>query len=168
MRAAKAVVITVIALVLASIAVCYAFLKSEGLSARRKPSNFEYAVANYALRLSIPTAAKNGKNPITPTPEALTAARKDYSDYCAVCHANDGAGNTDTAKGLSPEVPDLRARHVQELKDGQIFYVVKNGIRFTGMPGWNFQDERIWRLVSLIRQFAGGKTASSTAVRQNE
>lgn len=141
-------------MILVVFAICYVFLRSEGLSARKKPSNFEYAIANRALALSIPTAAKNAKNPLHPAPDALNEARKYYSDGCAVCHANDGTGKTNTARGLSPEVPDLHAEHIQKLTDGEMFYIIKNGVRFTGMPGWDLPDGRIWQLVLLIRQFA--------------
>jgi len=87
-----------------------------------------------------------------PAPGALTEARKFYSDNCAVCHANDGTGKTNTAKGLSPEVPDLRAAHVQKLTDGEMFYIIKNGVRFTGMPGWDLSDGRPWELVPRSRR----------------
>lgn len=159
MRTVKIASTTLLALILVALALCYVFLKSEGLSARKKPSDLEYAIANYALAVSVPAATKNATNPFEATSEALIAAKKDYSDHCAVCHANNGAGNTETAKGLSPEVPDLHAEHIQRLTNGELFYVIRNGVRFTGMPGWNFQDERIWRLVLLIRQF-GGKEQS--------
>src|SRR5581483_7524082 len=109
MRTVKTGVVTLIALTVALFAICYGFLRSEGLSARKKPGNFEYSIANRALALSIPTAAKDAKNPMRPAPGTLTEARKYYSDNCAVCHANDGTGKTNTAKGLSPEVPDFRA-----------------------------------------------------------
>ena len=159
MRTVRTSVATLIALIAAVFAICYGFLRSEGLSARKKPSNFEYAIANRALAVSIPTPAKDAKNPMRPAPAALTEARKYYSDNCAVCHANDGTGKTNTAKGLSPEVPDLRAAHVQKLTDGEMFYIIKNGVRFTGMPGWDLSDERAWQLVLLIRQFANENTS---------
>jgi hypothetical protein len=68
MRTAKTFAIASTALVLTILAVCYGFLRAEGLSARRKPGNLEYAVANYALGLSIPAEAKKLKNPIKATP----------------------------------------------------------------------------------------------------
>jgi cytochrome c553 len=154
MRTVKIAAATVIALALIVVAISYGFLKSEGLSARRKPSKLEYVLANHALSISIPAAAKNAKNPMKADADALSEAGKDYSDHCAPCHARDGAGNTDIAKGLSPEVPDLRSAQIQNLSDGQLFYIIKNGVRFTGMPGSYFQNERIWRLVLLIRNFA--------------
>ncbi len=152
MRTASIVAITVTALLLAIVVICYSLLKSGDLSARKKPGTFERAVANYALNLSIPGAAKKAKNPVKATPDALASGTKYYSENCAVCHGNDGAGRTNPAKGLSPDVPDLRATPVQKLTDGEIFYLIRNGIRFTGMPGWDFQDQEIWKLVLVTRQ----------------
>jgi mono/diheme cytochrome c family protein len=87
-------------------------------------------------------------------PEVLIDAKKSYSENCAVCHGIDGTGKTDIARGLSPEVPDIRAPQIQSRTDGELFYIIKTGVRFTGMPGWDFRDEQIWHLVLLIRQFA--------------
>src|SRR5206468_3001186 len=115
--------LVVTALVLGALA--YAFLGSGGLSARRKPTDFEYWVANHALVLSMPAALKRRTNPVL-TNEKLLQAKKFYSDYCAICHAADGTGKTRTAAGLSPEVPDLHAEHVQNLSDGEMFYIIKN------------------------------------------
>jgi mono/diheme cytochrome c family protein len=131
-----------------------AFLRSQGLSARKKPSNVEYAVANFALGLSIPAEAKKLNNTLTADTQVLAEARKYYKAHCAICHADDGAGETALAAGLSPEVPDLRAGYIQKLTDGEIFYVIKNAVRFTGMPGWGLQDKDNWNLVALVRQFA--------------
>jgi mono/diheme cytochrome c family protein len=168
MRTAKTFAIASTALVLTILAVCYGFLRAEGLSARRKPGNLEYAVANYALGLSIPAEAKKLKNPIKATPEILSETKKDYSDNCAVCHASDGTGITNTARGLSPKVPDLNAVRIQRLTDGEMFYIIKNGVRFTGMPGWDFPDERIWRLALLIRLLGNERALPRPDSGQNQ
>jgi hypothetical protein len=160
MRILRLVSITFVCVILAAVALAYAFLSSEGLSARKKPSNFEYSVANFAMGLSIPAEAKRLKNPLTPDAQLLTEAGKHFNENWAICHAEDGTGKTPLAAGLSPEVPDLRAEHVQRLTDGELFYIIKNGVRFTGMPGWDLEDKRLWGLVALIRQFAKDKPAA--------
>jgi mono/diheme cytochrome c family protein len=154
MRIFRFVSITCLGILLAILVLSYVFLTSEGLSARKKPSNFEYAIANFAMGLSIPAEAKRLKNPLTPDSQVLAEARKHFKEHCAVCHAEDGVGKTPLAAGLSPEVPDLHADHIQKLTDGELFYIIKNGVRFTGMPGWDLEDSHTWSLVSLIRQFA--------------
>ncbi len=154
MRGFQALAVTCIALLLGVLVLSYAFLRSEGLSARKKPSNFEYAIANYAMGVSMPAEAKNRRNPLIVDSKLIADAKLHFKEHCAVCHAEDGRGKTETAAGLSPEVPDLHADHIQKLTDGELFYVIKNGVRFTGMPGWDLEDRHNWSLVSLIRQFA--------------
>jgi Cytochrome c. len=154
MRIFRVVAATFLGVLLAIAVLFYAFLTSQGLSARHKPSSFEYAIANFALGVSIPAAAKNQKNPLTADASVLAEAKEHYKEHCAVCHADDGSGKTPLAAGLSPEVPDLHADHIQKLTDGEMFYIIKNGVRFTGMPGWDLDDNHNWSLVSLIRQFA--------------
>jgi mono/diheme cytochrome c family protein len=74
-----------------------------------------------------------------------------FADHCATCHANDGSGRTMINSGLYPPAPDLRGRETQGLTDGEIFSIIKNGIRFTGMPGFGGGDEENWKLVLFIR-----------------
>jgi mono/diheme cytochrome c family protein len=151
-RTFRVVAITLIAFLLAILVLSYALVRSEGLSARNKPSNFEYAIANFALGLSIPSEAKKLRNPLGSEPQIFAEARKQYKDHCAVCHAEDGGGNTTLSAGLSPEVPDLRAQHIQKLTDGEMFYIIKHGVRLTGMPAWDLGDDHSWGLVTVLRQ----------------
>jgi mono/diheme cytochrome c family protein len=162
MRTLRIVTITITAFLLTILILSYALVSSEGLSARKKPSNFEYAIANFALGLSIPSEAKKTRNPMSSDPQILAEARNQYMDHCLVCHAEDGSGKTKLSAGLSPDVPDLRAQHIQDLTDGEMFYIIKNGVRFTGMPGWNIGDEDIWRLVVLIRQIPNESSPQSS------
>lgn len=156
MPVAKSITIGFTVLLVGVVAAFFGLIKETGLSARKKPGAVERAVATYALHLSIPQAAKNTRNPVAASPEALTAGSKNFAENCAICHGVDGAGKTDTARGLSPGVPDLRSKKVQKLTDGQMFYLVKNGIRFTGMPGWDLSEDQIWKLVLVMRQFPRG------------
>ena len=56
-------------------------------------------------------------------------------------------------QGLYPKPPDLRLRPTQDLTDGEIFYIIQNGIRLTGMPAWgsSHEAEDSWKLVLFIR-----------------
>lgn len=126
-----------------------------GFSAREQPSPIEAAVARAARRLSIPAAAKNEKNPFTATPEVLAGARAHFADHCATCHANNGSGQTEIGQNLYPKAPDMRQPETQTLTDGEIFYIIHNGIRLTGMPAWGGPDPHVdqdsWKLVLFIR-----------------
>jgi hypothetical protein len=148
---AAAIVATVA--LLASVA-GYAFLRSQGLSARHKPGRAETFAASYAVHFGISNAARAKRNPVIMTPDALLEARRLYSENCAVCHAMHGSGQTLIAQGLSPGVPDLASARVQGLNDGEIYYIIRNGVRFTGMPAWDFADEQVWELVAQVRSMS--------------
>ena len=124
-----------------------------GFSARDQPSALETYVARTARRLAVPSRAKNEKNPFTVSPELLSEARAHYADHCAICHANNGSGNTEIGQHLYPKAPDMRLRQTQTLSDGELYYIVHNGIRLTGMPAWGSEDkdDDSWKLVLFIR-----------------
>lgn len=129
----------------------YWFLSSHGFSAREKPTKLEALLARHARRIATPGGARDLKNPLDPTPLNIAEARDHFADHCAICHANNGSGKTQINSGLYPPAPDMRERETQDLTDGEIFYIIKNGIRFTGMPGWGGEDEENWKLVLFIR-----------------
>ena len=124
-----------------------------GFSARDNPSAMETYVAKTARRLSVPASERNTKNPFTATPELLSEARAHFADHCATCHGNDGSGKTQIGQNLYPKAPDMRLPATQKLTDGEIYYVIHNGIRLTGMPAWGTEvkDDDSWKLVLFIR-----------------
>ena len=129
----------------------FTFLRAHTFSAREKPTPLEAFVARRVRRLATPPAVREVRNPIETTPLAIAEARDHFADHCAICHANDGSGKTMINEGLYPPAPDLRQEWTQGLSDGEVFAVIKNGIRFTGMPGWGGADEDNWKLVLFIR-----------------
>jgi len=129
----------------------YWFLTAHGFSAREKPSTLEAFLARRARRLASPPGARNLKNPLSPTLLAIAEARDHFADHCAICHANNGNGKTQINEGLYPPAPDMGGPETQNLSDGELFYIIKNGIRFTGMPGWGGEDGENWKLVLFIR-----------------
>jgi len=126
----------------------------DGLSARAVPSRLEATLAKQARHLSIPADARKLKNPQAATPQSLREGRLHFADHCSVCHANDGSGQTMFGIGLYPKPPDLRTQETQKLSDGELFWIIENGVRFTGMPafsGHGNAEEDSWRLVQFIR-----------------
>lgn len=124
-----------------------------GFSARDNPSALEAYVARTVRSLAIPAAARMAKNPFPATPEILAEARAHFADHCATCHANDGSGHTAIGQNLYPKAPDMRLPQTQNLTDGEIYYIIHNGVRLTGMPAWGDpkHDEDSWKLVHFIR-----------------
>ena len=127
------------------------YVKSRGFSARKPPASYEASIARRLRSLASEPGARDLRNPIQPTPLAIAEARDHFADHCAPCHANDGSGRTQVNEGLYPPAPDMRKQETQHLTDGEIFYIIKNGVRFTGMPGWGGEDEENWKLVLFIR-----------------
>jgi mono/diheme cytochrome c family protein len=132
------------------------YFTSAGLSARDEPGPIETAVARGVRTLVISRQARDLRNPVERTADALADGRAHFADHCAVCHANDGSGKTEMGQGLWPKSPDMRLPATQELSDGELFWIIENGIRFTGMPGWSTGTKEgetsSWHLVHFIRQ----------------
>jgi mono/diheme cytochrome c family protein len=127
-----------------------------GLSTRVEPSRIEELMARSMRSLATASRARSMRNPVERTDAVLTEGLEHFADHCAVCHANDGSGDTDIGRGLYPRAPDMRAAATQELTDGELFSIIENGIRLTGMPAWGTgtpDGERAsWALVHFIRR----------------
>ena len=105
-----------------------------GFSARDEPSAIERMLARRMRSIAVPSRAKGTPNPIALTPKALADARAHFADHCAMCHANDGSGQTEIGQNLYPKAPDMRLPDTQNLRDGELFYIIHNGIRLTECP----------------------------------
>jgi mono/diheme cytochrome c family protein len=130
----------------------------DGLSARATPSVLETAIARTARQMAAPSGARNTTNPVPDSQEVQREARLHFADHCAICHGNDGSGDTMLGHGLYPKPPDLRADQTQKLSDGDIFWIIQNGVRLTGMPAFggagsehDHDVEDSWKLVRFIR-----------------
>ena len=139
----------------AAIAAALAFLH-DGLSARATPNRFEVKVARTVRHFAIPASAQTTPNPVLASNEDLRDARLHYANHCAICHGNDGSGKTTMGQGLFPRPPDLRLPATQNLTDGELFWIIENGVRFTGMPAFSTGAEHgpvqdSWKLVHFIR-----------------
>lgn len=132
------------------------YILNVGLSARKQSSGVEEFIARNMRRITVARHARGLTNPVAASEEAVTDGRAHYADHCASCHANDGSGNTEMGRGLFPRAPDMRLAATQDLTDGELFWIIENGIRFTGMPGWatgtKESEDASWRLVHFIRR----------------
>jgi mono/diheme cytochrome c family protein len=135
----------------------FIFLKtgSNGFSARSAPSFFETLAAQQARSLAMPTGARNRANPVTKSEQVLDDGMAHWADHCAVCHGNDGSGEVDMGRQMYPHAPDMRKEGPQGLTDGELFYIIENGIRLSGMPAWGgptANEKDSWKLVHFIRR----------------
>jgi mono/diheme cytochrome c family protein len=155
MRQNRVALVVVVALMVALGLVAADWIGS-GISTRDQPSRLETFVARRVRAFAIPASARSAANPVTLTPDVLVAARAHFADHCASCHANDGSGQTEIGQNLYPKAPDMRLPATQNLTDGELFYIIHNGIRLTGMPAWGGADEHAdedsWKLVYFVRR----------------
>ncbi len=144
-----------VALLAVLAAAALALLPKDGFSAKAEPSRLEEFLARQARRLAVPRNARQATNPLPLTTEALARARAHFADHCATCHGNDGRGQTAFGRNLYPKAPDMTARATQSLGDGEIFWVISNGVRLTGMPAFGGDSpesaNETWELVHFIR-----------------
>src|SRR2546430_2763090 len=146
----------VLAVVLVGLAVTAMYMLSKGFSAKDEPNRVEAFIARRLRLLAIPAGARQLTNPVKPGPEVLARATVHFADHCASCHGNDGRGATLIGRGLYPKPPDMTAAATQQLSDGELYFIIENGIRFTGMPAFgeeagNDQNKESWDLVHFIR-----------------
>ncbi|HEX5544676.1 MAG TPA: c-type cytochrome [Nitrospira sp.] len=128
---------------------------TSGFSAKATPTPLEVAVIRRFRRFAIPSEIRKMPNPIPMSPAVLNEGLDHFADHCAGCHANDGSGETRIGKNVHPRVPDLRRQEIQSMSDGELFFIIHNGIRFTAMPAWGEGDmdgdRGSWKLVHFIR-----------------
>lgn len=153
----SSVVVLVLAMAVGLLVAAAASILHDGLSARAQPSALEAAMAAAMRRMAMPGAMRDAKNPVTNSPEVVREGMLHFADHCAICHGNDGGGDTMMARGMYPKPPDLRAAATQKKTDGEIFWIIENGVRLTGMPGFggnggeHGSPEDSWKLVHFIR-----------------
>lgn len=150
-----AIVVGVLLLLALGAAGAAALVLRGGISARLEPTRLEQAVARRLRRMGIPNEARALRNPGPSSEAVLSEGRAHFADHCAICHANDGSGRTEMGRNLYPRAPDLRLAPTQDLTDGELLYIIENGIRLTGMPAWGDGSEQSrresWHLVAFLR-----------------
>ena len=142
-------------IILVGLVVISIWLLPGAFSAKGKPSELEIVMARYVRHLATPSNFRNASNLIPVSTEVLTEARRHFAKHCATCHANDGSGKIDMGPNFYPPVPDLRDKAIQSMSDGELFYTIHYGIKFTGMPAWGKgkpeEDKDSWKLAHFIR-----------------
>jgi mono/diheme cytochrome c family protein len=142
------------AVIIVALAAIFLKMAAHGFSANAPGTPLEAWTARQARALAIPQDIKQKTNPVPDNPEVLQQARAHWADHCASCHGNDGKGQTEMGQHLYPPAPDMTQPTTQRLPDGELFYIIQNGIRLSGMPAWGSGhggEEDSWKLVRFIR-----------------
>ena len=152
MRFLRDALLTVAILVVVFLVVGYASIGNL-FSATSEPGRLESSLAVQVRNLSIPADEKRARNPFADRQDAWREGADHFGDHCALCHGEGGRGGGEIGANLYPRVPDMTRPRTQNLTDGEIFYIISNGVRWTGMPAWKKEHtpEETWRLVSFIR-----------------
>jgi len=158
MRAVGQLVVAALLVVAVMAIAAGAYLVTTGLKAQPEPGAIETRVARAVRGFAIPREVKARSNPIGTSADELKPGLEHFAKYCAMCHGNDGSGEgAAIGRGLFPKPPDMRAAATQTLTDGEIFYIIENGVRFTGMPAFGTGkpdpdgEKQAWQLVRFIR-----------------
>jgi S-disulfanyl-L-cysteine oxidoreductase SoxD len=118
-----------------------------------EPGKLETSVVQ-GVKKQITIGGKNDKNPIAYSDAAVKAGQEHFMHHCQTCHGFDGQ-NTGVpyAAKMDPPVPELTSKDVQEYTDGQLKWIIENGIAPSGMPAWKgiLDDDEMWAMVHYIR-----------------
>jgi len=132
-------------------------IKWRGFRASSTPTAVEEGVARSLRNLSIPSDEKKRTNPYANDDIAFEQGREHFMAKCATCHGVDGHSRTVVGANEYPRVPDLHSDLTQRMSDGEIHYIIQNGVQFTGMPAMqgihSESDSESWKLVSFVRSF---------------
>jgi mono/diheme cytochrome c family protein len=118
-----------------------------------KPGAVEGEMAK-EVKHNITVGGKDLQNPIAATDENIADGRGHFGHHCGICHGLDGeATGVPFADKMAPPVPSLSSKDVQDYKDGQLKWIIENGINPSGMPAWKgtLTDEEMWKLVVFLR-----------------
>lgn len=123
------------------------------IAATQPHTAFVYWVLHTAMRRSIETRAAGIPVPDLSDPAMIERGLLEYGQHCVQCHGAPGVPPHDFAKGMMPVPPDLLPS-AREWTPAELFWVVKHGVRMTGMPAWDyrFSDARIWAIIAFVRQ----------------
>jgi mono/diheme cytochrome c family protein len=162
------VLVVLIALALAVAVVILGFNQIR-LDALQKPGHVETAFATQVKHLLVRRSSREGI-PVAPTnlQASIEEGDKLYGIECGMCHGPDGHTATDTGRWMYPRASDLTSPAVQQYSDRELFWIVKNGIRLTGMPAFGRveSDEHIWNLAHYVRTLHGNAPARTAVERR--
>ncbi|HTK96357.1 MAG TPA: c-type cytochrome [Terriglobales bacterium] len=134
------------------------------------PGGIESGVMN-EIKQKVTIGGKELKNPVASSPDAIKEGGEHFQHHCQICHGLDGH-NTGVpfADKMDPPVADLGSKDVQGYTDGQLKWIIENGIGPSGMPGWKgiLEDDEMWKIVHYIRNLPAKGSLGAPAIFKEE
>ena len=136
----------------------------QGCAADKHPSLGESTLANAAKDVAIPLEAGKKTNPLAATDEVVSQGQEVFLGSCAQCHGADGRGDGEIGRNMAPPAMDLSSSHVQHWSDSELFWIIQNGVRLTGMPAWksSLSENDTWKLALFIHNLSRFDAISSS------
>ena len=151
----RTLITSIVAALLLVAAIALLAMTRHGFSAHDEPTAIERTLARSMRHWAVPSDLRHRRNPVPLTPQVLAEARAHFADHCAGCHGNDGKGQSGMGKQMYPRTPDMTLAATQQISDGELFSIIENGVRLTGMPGFGSGTAESargsWTLVHFIR-----------------
>jgi len=118
-----------------------------------KPGSMEGKVMN-EVKQKITVGGKDDQNQAPDTQASIDEGKEHFGHHCQICHGLDGQ-NTGVpfAMQMSPPVADLKSKDVQDYTDGQLHWIIVNGVNPSGMPAWKgiLEEDEMWKIVRYLR-----------------
>jgi cytochrome c len=127
---------------------------SHSFNSRAEPPKLEESIAMSVHDSSIPARYEKMKNPLGAGRVNLIEAGGHYEEHCAVCHGDSGNGEPKFHGLMYPRPTNLLSDDTREMSDGELYFIIKEGIRYSGMPAFGKpgdDDEHAWKMVAYVR-----------------
>ncbi len=143
------IIITIAVLLIGGLGV--ALLGFVPTNANTAPPKLEKQIATSALDASMERHAPRVNNPVPPTDENLIAGLKIYTMNCALCHGDIDRKPSALEKSLYPPPPNLILNPPDD-PEWHVFYAIRNGVRYTGMPAWDkaLSESDVWKVTAFL------------------
>ncbi len=139
-------------------------------SAHKQPTRVETVLANVAKDVVIPIEAEDLKNPLPDSPEIIHQGQQAFTQNCALCHGADGHAGAQLGRAMYPPAMDMTSPHVQHWSDAELFWIIQNGVRMTGMPSWKsiLSERDTWALCIYIHDLPKAHVAQPAPAMPEE
>ncbi len=154
----RRIILALVVLVLLIGAGVILFASQFNLSALPEPGRAETYLATKAKVWLVRRNARSVPKAPANNPASVAVGGMMFRGECANCHGIDGRTPTDVGRWMYPRTLDLNSPEVQQWSDAELFWIIKNGIRLSGMPGFGkiHSDAQIWNLVQYVRSLGTG------------